>query len=287
MARSINKTYLLKLTSYAKEKAHGLGTTILIIFSLLLLIIGKVNEDSFSVFKSYFLDISSGFLNLIGKPVNSISDSFYKINNLVYLYSENENLKEENYSLIKWKDLALKLLAENEQLKKQLNSVSTNKERLITTKVISNSGGSYVKTITIDVGSNDGVKLGNPVINNWGMIGRIVELGKNASRVLLTVDINSQIPVYFENSLYRAILVGKNSDLLEVKFLKKRVIISNNERLMTSGEGGILPRGLPVGVYSNELNKTKEKLIALPTKNWDKLNILSVVLYNYNKQLQK
>ena len=184
MARSINKTYLLKLTSYAKEKAHGLGTTILIIFSLLLLIIGKVNEDSFSVFKSYFLDISSGFLNLIGKPVNSISDSFYKINNLVYLYSENENLKEENYSLIKWKDLALKLLAENEQLKKQLNSVSTNKERLITTKVISNSGGSYVKTITIDVGSNDGVKLGNPVINNWGMIGRIVELGKKLNTEL-------------------------------------------------------------------------------------------------------
>ena len=177
------------------------------------------------------------------------------------------------------------MLAENEELKKQLNSVKTKTQNYITAKVISNSGGSYVKTITINVGSNNGVKLGNPVINNWGMIGRIVDLGKNASRVLLTVDINSQIPVYFENSLHRAILVGKNSDLLELKFLKKRVLLKDEERLMTSGEGGILPRGLPVGIYSSELNYQKEKLVVAPAKNWDKLSTLSVILYDYNKKL--
>ncbi len=285
MARSVNKTYLLRLTSYAKEKAHGFGTIILIIFSVLLLIVGKINESSLSIFKSYFLDISAGFLSLVGKPVNSVSDGFYKINDLVFLYSENQGLKQENINLNKWKDLALELLAENEELKKQLNSVNQETQKYITAKVITNSGGSYVKTITINVGSNNGVKLGNPVINNWGMIGRIVDLGKNASRVLLTVDINSQIPVYFENSLHRAILVGKNSDLLELKFLKKRVLLEENERLMTSGEGGILPRGLPVGLYSSELNKKKEKLVVVPAKNWDKLSTLSVILYDYNKKL--
>ena len=95
------------------------------------------------------------------------------------------------------------------------------------------------------------------------MIGRIVEIGRNASRVLLTTDINSQIPVYFENSLHRAILVGKNSDLLELKFLKKRVYLQDEERLMTSGEGGIFPRGIPVGLYSRELNKNKKKIFCL------------------------
>ena len=117
------------------------------------------------------------------------------------------------------------------------------------------------------------------------MIGRIVDLGKNASRVLLTTDINSQIPVYFENSLHRAILVGKNSDLLELKFLKKRVFLEDEERLMTSGEGGVLPRGLPVGLYTSELNKNKEKLSILPAKDWDRLGTLNVLLYNYNNEL--
>ena len=109
MPRSINKTYLLKLTTYAKEKAHGIGTTILIFFSILLLLIGKVNETSLSIFKSYFLDITSGFLTILGKPVNSVSEGFYKINDLVYLYTENQDLREENKSLSKWKDLALEL----------------------------------------------------------------------------------------------------------------------------------------------------------------------------------
>jgi len=285
MVRPVNKTYLLRLTSFAKEKAHGFGTIILIIFSIFLLIMGKINEKSLSIFKSYFLDFSSGLLSLIGKPVNSVSDGFYKINDIVFLYSENQNLKEENESLNKWKDLALGLLTENEELRKLLNTAKVENHKFKTAKIISNSGGSYVKTITINVGSNDGVKVGNPVLNNWGMIGRIVDLGRNASRVLLTVDINSQIPVYFEKSLHRAILVGNNSNMLELKFLKKRVLLADEERLMTSGEGGVLPRGLPVGVYSKKLNQDKNKLTVIPSKNWDKLSILKVILYNYDKNL--
>ena len=62
-------------------------------------------------------------MTLLGKPVNSLSDGFYKINDLVFLYSENQNLKQENNSLNKWKDLALELLAENEELKKGLEVI--------------------------------------------------------------------------------------------------------------------------------------------------------------------
>ena len=54
---------------------------------------------------------------------------------------------------------------------------------------------------------------------------------------------------------------------------------------MTSGEGGILPRGIPVGLYSSTLNKNKEKLNVLPAKNWDKLSILNVILYDYENEL--
>ena len=82
--------------------------------------IGKVNETSLGILKSYFLDATSGILTILGKPVHSVSEGFYKINDLVYLYSQNQDLKEENISLNKWKDLALKLLAENEELKKLL-----------------------------------------------------------------------------------------------------------------------------------------------------------------------
>ena len=281
--RSVNKTSLLRLTSYAKATARGVSTTLLIIFSIFLLIIGKIDDSFLVKFKSKILDISSTVLEVIGKPVNSISTSINGISNFLFIYSQNTNLKYENEELYKWKDLAQKLLEENKELKQLLNSVNNLPGNYVTAKIISNSAGNYIKTITINVGKNDGVLLGNAVVNNWGMVGRIVELGNKASRVLLTTDINSQIPIYFERSKYRAILIGKNSDLLEIKFLKNRVNLMDQDRLITSGEGGLLPRGLVVGTYYKEINRSANKIQILPTKNWDRFNNLNVILYNPSK----
>ncbi len=285
--RSVRKSSLLRLSSYAKATARGVSTTLLVVFSILLLILGKIDEKFLNKSKSTILDISANFLQIIGKPVNSITNSINEFNNYLLLYTHNKNLENENRELYKWKDLGQKLLEENRELKKLLNAVNKLPEKFITANVISNSAGSYVKTITINVGKQDGVRLGNAVVNNWGMVGRIVELGNKASRVLLTIDINSQIPIYFERSKYRAILIGKNSDLLEVKFLKNRVNLFDNDRLITSGDGGVLPRGLVVGKYQEDINRKSEKIKILPTRDWDNFNYLNVILYNNEKTILK
>ncbi len=170
-------------------------------------------------------------------------------------------------------------------MKKLLNGVNNIPDNFVTAQVISNSSGSYIKTITINVGTKHGLSIGNAVVNNWGMIGRVIQVGKKSSRVLLTTDINSQIPVYFEKSKHKAILMGNNSDLLEVKYLKSRVKLFNNERLITSGEGGLLPRGLAVGLFIENLNDEPNKLKVLPTRNWDRLDSINVIIFN-NRALE-
>ncbi len=257
----------------------------MIIFALLLLILGKVNENNLKVVKNYFMDFSSYILNIVGIPFNSLNKATDQINSLVFLYSNNKNLNLENKELYKWKDLAQKLLVENKELKKLLNAVNQIPDNFITGKVIANSSGSYIKTITLNVGTKNNVLIGNPVVNNWGMIGRVIEVGKKSSRVLLTTDINSQIPIYFEKSKHKAILVGKNSDLLEVRYLKPRVNLINNERIITSGEGGLLPRGLPVGLYLKNLNSERNKVKILPSRDWDKFDNLNVILFDNDKNL--
>ena len=169
-------------------------------------------------------------------PINSITKAVSQINSLIYIYTNNKNLSIENKELYKWKDLAKKLLVENEELKRLLNGINKLPDSYVTAKVISNSSGSYIKTITINVGTKHGLSIGNAVVNNWGMIGRVVEVGKRSARVLLITDINSQIPVYFEKSKHKAILIGNNSDLLEVKYLKSRVKLFDKDRIITSGE---------------------------------------------------
>ena len=164
-----------------------------------MLILGKVDESNLKVVKNYFTDITSYVLEIVGLPINSINKAVNQINSLIFIYSNNKNLSIENKELYKWKDLAQKLLVENEELKKLLNGINNIPNNFITAKVISNSSGSYIKTITINVGTKHGISIGNAVINNWGMVGRVIEVGKKSARVLLVTDINSQIPVFLKN----------------------------------------------------------------------------------------
>ena len=244
---------------------------------------GKINEGNLKSLKIHFTDISSYLFSIAGVPVSSVTKAANEINSIIFMYSNNKNLTQENIELYKWKDLGTKLMVENQELKKLLNSVNTISKSFITAKVISNSAGSYIKTVTINVGKKHGVNIGNAVTNNWGMVGRIVEVGYRVSRVLLITDINSQIPVYFEKTKHKAIIRGQNSDLLEVKYLKPRVFLYDKDRLITSGDGGLLPRGLVVGEYVKNLNNDLNKVYILPTRNWDKVNNLNVILYQNKK----
>ena len=245
-----------------------------------------MNENNFKIVKNYFADMTSYVLEIVGLPINSITKTVNQINSLIFIYSDNKNLKIENKELYKWKDLAQKLLVENEELKKLMNGVNNIPDNYVTAKVISNSSGSYIKTITINVGTKHGLIIGNAVVNNWGMIGRVIEVGKNSARVLLITDINSQIPVYFEKSKHKAIVIGNNSDLLEIKYLKPRVKLFDKERIITSGEGGLLPRGLPVGLYSKNLINDSNKIKVLPTRNWDIIDSLNVIILSNDQELK-
>ena len=79
------------------------------------------------------------------------------------------------------------------------------------------------------------------------MIGRVIEVGQHASRVLLLNDINSHIPVVVEGANQRAILAGSNVDMLNLIHLPPDVLVEKGSRIVTSGSGGIFPNGLPIG----------------------------------------
>ena len=101
---SINKTYLLRLTSYAKATAHKISTTLLILASILLLLLGKIDENNLKTFKSFFTDILSVILLQIGKPIDAVTEGLDEINSFFNIYADNKRLKLENINLYKWKD---------------------------------------------------------------------------------------------------------------------------------------------------------------------------------------
>jgi rod shape-determining protein MreC len=135
-----------------------------------------------------------------------------------------------------------------------LNVIPEPDQSYITTRIIADSGSSFVKTVLIEAGQDNAVEEGQAVLGSQGMIGRVIEVGKRASRVLLLSDINSHVPVTIEGANQRAILAGTNDSQLMLIHLPPDVLIEKGARIITSGNGGMFPNGLPIGEVTDIRN---------------------------------
>ena len=102
-------------------------------------------------------------------------------------------------------------------------------------------------SLLLNAGRKDGVEKGNAVLFNGVFIGQVIRVGENSSRVLLISDVNSMIPVVVSNSRIPSILTGENLILPSLKFLPNNVKLTRGSVVQTSGHGGLLPSGLPIG----------------------------------------
>src|SRR4029453_1678845 len=86
-------------------------------------------------------------------------------------------------------------------------------------RIVADAGGPFVHTVLVDAGTEDGAARGMAAVNERGMIGRVIEVGRHSARVLLLTDFNSRIPVLVEPSRDQAILAGNNTRRLTLVFL--------------------------------------------------------------------
>lgn len=222
----------------------------LILLCLTLLAFHKIDAPSVEKMRAQFVDVMAPALETLSAPVSALADSVDGIASFRRLKAENIRLSDENARLQQWYESALKLEAENKSLRELLNVRSEPALGYITARVISDPGGAFVKSFLLPVGSRDGVSKGDAVLSGHGLIGRVTEAGDRASRVLLVTDLNSRIPVIVQNTRTRAILAGKNTDILKLERLPLDGGISVGQRVVTSGDGGQLPPDIPIGTIS-------------------------------------
>jgi rod shape-determining protein MreC len=104
----------------------------------------------------------------------------------------------------------------------------------------------------LDAGSSAGVKIGNPAMNEDGVLGRIVGVSPAASRLMLLTDVESRTPVLDDRTNARAILTGDGGPNPKLDFVRGVGALKDGDRILTSGDGGLFPRGLPVGVAAQD-----------------------------------
>ena len=110
----------------------------------------------------------------------------------------------------------------------------------------------YLNSFIINTGSNKNIKNGMAVLDGENFIGRIVDVNFFSSRVLLVSDLNSKIPVLIEPSANHAILSGHGANNPTLEYLPEKHTIQDDDKVYTSGKGGIFSPGIPVGKVAIE-----------------------------------
>jgi rod shape-determining protein MreC len=174
------------------------------------------------------------------------------------------DLERENAELREWRAYALALAERNARYETLLHMprdgmvAALQPGQGVTARLVLDMGGPFRRTLLANAGADHGVKTGFIASNENGLVGRVVSVGRRSSRVLLLDDYNSRIPVMGQSSRVRAILVGEPGGTPELEGL---VRLSNPklqnvvgltsprewELIVTSGDGGLFPAGIPVG----------------------------------------
>ncbi|GAB4236412.1 MAG: rod shape-determining protein MreC [Methyloligellaceae bacterium] len=216
----------------------------------MLLVLSRLDNDYVRAARNHVSDLATPVLEWASLPAVYARHARERVRIHLSLHEELRQLKEENERLKQWRWRAQRMERRLRHMRALLNAVDEQALDQVTARVIGDARGPFVRSILLNAGRDEGVKPGYAVINGDGLVGRTVHVGTNASRVILLNDLNSRIPVLVGPSAVRGVLVGDNSDEPRLEFLPDTSGIFEGDEVYTSGDAGLLPRGIRIGAVS-------------------------------------
>ncbi len=254
---AIRSAFLKKST---KQKFSLLTLAFLSIF---IIVLSSINLKLVKQLRGVINEIVYRSSFIVSIPENFTKDTYNNVKNYTFFYvnylenkKELEKIKAENISseIIKSENKELKNLIEDYTL-------TTNK---ILAKVIVDHDSPFLKTIIINKGSAENIKIGTNIFDKNYLVGRVIEVNFKTSRVLLLSDLNSSIPVSITPGNIQAIVMGNGKNSGEIKYIKGNFTedIENKSIVYTSGAGSLFRSGVPIGrINIKSTNKIKKILI--------------------------
>ena len=229
------------------------GTGIALICALIaaLMLFALPNDDPRIInLRQKSLDFLLPVIEVVSWPVDRVRDVSDWMSNLSTLSEENQRLKMENQAMRQAVENALRDKALMEQYRRLLSLPKEPDTDIVGARVVADLRSPFVKTLVANSGSRQGLTVGQAVMGDSGLVGRLISVGSSTSRILLVTDFNSHIPIIAVSSNVRAIMSGRNTRDPVLNFLPRKAVLQEGEKVITSGDGGNMPLGLPVGVVA-------------------------------------
>ena len=272
---AIRSAFLKKQT---KQKFSLLS---LITLSIIILILSSFDYKIIKTVRSGINEIIYRGSFVISAPEKIVKNLNTEIRNHFGLYSNSKKLENE-LNEYRSQKISLDILKfENQKFRQQLDDYLISTE-IVFSKIIIDNKSPFLRSIVINKGSRDGIKSGMAVLDQQYLVGKVIEVNFGTSRVLLLSDINSNIPITISPGNLLAIATGTGKDQAKVNFLKKTHFdkITNDSLVYSSGTGGLIKSGVPIGRITNFDSKIDEDINIEFFSDFSQLQYVSVVAFD-------
>lgn len=272
-----------------KYKRYMLLFLVVFVSFLLLSIHGKLSRSS---------DNYLGIISSVFYPFQNTANRVFRwSSNTIMEYVDVEKLKEENMKVNKELNelrgeysRLREAIHENARLRNLLALKTKVPVKTIPAEVIARDSTVWFKTIIVNKGSDEGVEKDMAVISPDGIVGKVVDAGKKTSVIQLILDPNCSIGAIIQRSRAQGIVEGDVKGLLRMKYLSKDSDIEKDDIVVTSGIGGIFPKGLPIG-YISDIDRQSSHLFKyatiIPSASFSKIEEVLIVKNHPNLDLSR
>ena len=207
-------------------------------------------DDELEPARAGFDEAAGTASGVLAAPVRWTGDAVDFVGGYFFAVSENRRLRRELAEMSAWRDDALALKSLNARYEQMLGVQTEPPIAMTTGRAITDARGPFGQSRLLNVGSAKGVRIGNPALSEHGLVGRIAGVSGRHSRMVMLTDVASRIPVMVEQTDARAMLTGDGSRSPRLDYVRGQGSVQEGDRILTSGDGGGFPRGLPVGVVA-------------------------------------
>lgn len=184
---------------------------------------------------------------VLSAPVHVVGAGTSWLDDYLFAVRENRILKKKVAELTQYKDSYVEMKDINTRYEALLNLRTEPPVDTVTARSVSVARGPFNNNRLIDAGSDKRIAFGNPVITDQGLVGRVVGVSPTVSRVLMVTDVNSHVPIMVMRTDARAMMDGDGGPAPKLDWVRGKDSVRKGDQILTSGDGGIFPRGLPVG----------------------------------------
>jgi rod shape-determining protein MreC len=197
---------------------------------------------------------------IVSIPENFIKNTFIEVKDYTTFFNNYKKDKEE-LNKLKSNYVSSEITQyENKELKELINDYVSTSNKILA-KIIVDHNSPFLKSIIINKGSKDNIKIGTNIYDQSYLVGKVIEVNYKTSRVLLLSDLNSNVPVTIAPQNIQAIVTGTGSNYGQIKYIKDGFLeeFTDQSIIYTSGTGAIFKSGIPIGKVGNIEDNSSNK----------------------------